>query len=336
MSQYKAAVIGLGQIGMMYDFDPKRERPSSHTLAYKLHSDIELVAAADSRIEQADFLDKIAPEVRFYQDMEEMLIKHSLDVVSICTPVAHHLGCIQNVLQIASPKIIFCEKPLAFNLIQVKKLKDLLSKHNCFLIPNLSRRWNKGMQRVKEHISCGRYGSLQKVNIRYTRGIINTGAHVFDLLNWWGGQIENVQVIEKVNTSADYDGEQSFTFIFQLGENISGFAEAFNDEQYYLFEIDLYCSQGKIEIRNSGDDVIYYGVAEHHLFSGFKSLHLDRHESNLLAEANLGNAVNHLVKVLDGLEQPICKVDDGIYPLYVSEALLRSHHNNCSKERVIL
>lgn len=334
MNQYKAAVIGLGQIGLTYDLDPKREKPSSHVLAYQLNPSIELLAAADVRPDQSRILHKIAPTVMFFQNTHELLENYSFDIISICTPPENHLSSLQHILQNTDTKIIFCEKPLASCIDEANLLKQHLNKSECLLIPNLSRRWNSGMQRVKTTLANRRYGDLQKVNVRYTRGIHNTGAHVFDMLNWWSGKISEVQVIGNTKTSADHNNDPSFTFAFQIDNNITGFAEAFDDEQYYLFEIDLYLSQGKIEIRNSGDDVFYYQVGEHHLFTGFKSLYLERQETKLLAEANLGNAVSHLINVLDGLEQPICTVDEGIYPLYVAKALLRSYNNHCSKEKV--
>jgi predicted dehydrogenase len=336
MNQYTATVIGLGQIGLMYDFDPKRERPSSHTLAYKLNSKIQYLAASDTRPEQAEFLGKIAPEVKFYQNAREMLTKHPVDIVSVCTPPGNHLEAVKTALHLAAPRIIFCEKPLASNIAETVELMEQLKRHSCLLVPNLSRRWNSGMRRIKNHILNGKYGQLQKIHVRYTRGIFNTGAHLFDLLHWWSGQINKVQVIEKIKTSADKDNDPSFTFNFQIGRDILGIAEAFDDEQYYLFEIDLCFSQGKIEIRNSGDDVFYYQVGEHHLFTGFKSLKLQKHESILLAEANLKNAVEHLVQVLDGVEKPVCTIDDGIYPLYVARALLASYGNSCAWEKVAL
>jgi predicted dehydrogenase len=335
MFLYKAAVIGLGQIGLNYDFDPKRERPSSHVSAYQLCPHIELAAAADVRKDQAARLRQIAPGARFYQSISELLQNHSVDIISICTPAEQHLPGIQYILENSAAKIIFCEKPLVRSLEEAIVLTQQLQAADCLLVPNLSRRWNSGMQRLKAHISEGKYGTMQKIHVRYTRGIFNTGAHVFDLLHWWGGQIDRVQVIKRVTTSADKDSDPSFTFHFQIGKNVTGFADAFNDEQYYLFEIDLYFAEGKIEVRNSGDDVFYYQVGEHPLFTGFKSLHVQEHESKLLAEATLGNAIEQLVRVLDGAEQPACTVDDGIYPLYVAETLLKSYNNNGSIEKVV-
>jgi predicted dehydrogenase len=334
MIQYKAAVIGLGQIGLTYDLDPRRERPSSHSLAYELHPATELVAAADVCMGQGPVLHSVVPGVRFYQSLSELLHNHEIDIISICTPPADHLSAVQYILHNSAAKVVFCEKPLVRSLEEASILKQQVVKTNCLLVPNLSRRWNSGMQRVKAEIINGNCGELQKVHIRYTRGIFNTGAHLFDLLQWWAGPVDQVQVIERVVTSADSDNDPSFTFAFKIGDRLTGFAEAFNDSQYYLFEIDLYFSQGMISVRNSGDDVLYYSVGEHPLFSGFKSLRLDRQENKLLAEANLANAVRNIVNVLDGIEQPLCTIDDSIFPLYIAQTLLRSYNNNFSREGV--
>lgn len=336
MVQYKAAVIGLGRIGLTYDLDAKRERPSAHVLAYKLQPEIELVAAADLRAEQNTILQQMAPGVRYYQDMARLLQDQAVDIVSLCTPPAHHLAAIQFILNKYPPKIIFCEKPLVKSTAEATFLLKQLEATECRLVPNLSRRWNSGMQRVKKHILSGKYGELQNIQVRYTRGILNTGAHLFDLLHWWAGPIDTLQVIEKVTTSADYglEPDSSFTFTFHIGKMITGFATAFDDWQYYLFEVDLYFAWGKIEVRNSGDEVLYYQTGDHHLFSGFKNLYLEHRESGLLAEANLGNAVHQLVGVLKGTERPACTVGDGIYPIYVAEALQRSYRHSGSRERV--
>lgn len=335
MNHYKSAIIGLGRIGLMYDLDPKRATPSSHTLAYQLHPQIELVAATDSRTQQAKFLQKIAPRAEFYQDMCDLLRSHNVDIVSICTPPNHHRTAIEAIIHLSSPQLIFCEKPVASHFDEVLQLNSLIKNKPVIFLPNLSRRWNNGMRRVRDWTVREAYGALQKVHARYTRGIYNTGSHLFDLIRWFAGSIEQVQVVEKVPTSSDQEGEPSYTFVFITEhKKVSGFVEAFNDEQYYLFEMDLYFERGKIDIRLSGDSVSYYGIDEHPLFSGFKSLKLQKEEHNLLAESSLQQAMDHIVRVLDGLEQPACTFEDGIYPLLVANALVRSYQNNGSKEKV--
>lgn len=335
MNRWKAAVIGLGKIGLMYEFDAKREKPSTHVLAYELNAAIKLIGASDIYLQQKDKLNKIASEVDFYLDSKEMLRKCQPDIVSICTPPKFHLENIKTILNVSKPRIIFCEKPIAHNIEEINELRNIEKNHDVIIVPNISRRWNSGLRKIKYHIANQTYGRLEKIFVRYTRGIYNTGAHLFDLLKWWqdGVRIQNVQVLQKVYTSSEKEKENSYSFLFEMTNGVQGHAEAFNDEQYYMFEIDLYFSKGKVEFRNNGDDIYYYQVGNHHLFTGFKELTLEKHEENLLHESCMKNAVNNIVKVLSLQEQPECKLEDAIYPVYVAEALERSYQSK-EKEKV--
>lgn len=343
---YKAAVIGLGQMGLMYDLELKREKPSSHALAYFLNPVIELVAAADVRPEQKGLLQQVVPDALFYTDIVEMFKRHPVDIVSICTPPTGRLQLLKSVLEMANPRVIFCEKPVAGNTNEAEQIIDLLKSRGSLLIPNLSRRWNTGILEIHETIKKQQYGPLRKIHLRYTRGIYNTGSHIFDLVRFFAGGIQQVQVTEQVPTSSDLGGEPSFSFTFTAGNSyanesssdrqVSGYAEAFDDRHYYMFEMDLYFEQGKIEIRQSGDEIKYYSIDDHPLFGGFQSLHLNRHEEGLLKKSNnLQNAVEHIVDIIENGVEPLCTIEDGVYPLYVAEALIRSHGNNGSSEKVV-
>lgn len=334
MKMYKACVIGLGQIGLMYDFDKNRPGPNSHSLAYKLHHEIHLTAGQDVRMEQESYLKTLVPGALFYSDLSEMIRHERCDIISICTPADQHLFTIKQVLAAWTPKIIFCEKPVVCNLQEAQELTQLFKHNSCLFIPNMSRRWNMGTQLMASVSQSKKYGCLQKIHIRYTRGIYNTGSHVFDLLSYLGHRICEVRSLYSVATSSDRENDPSFTFTFKTDQGAYGFAEAFNDEQFYMFEIDLFFESGKIEFRLSGDHLQILEKRGHPLFSAFSSLHPIYEEKNLLAKSNLAAAVDHIVQVLDGSEQPKCSLEDGIYPLYVADALMRSFRNLGSIEQV--
>lgn len=333
---WKAAVLGLGKIGLMYDFEPGRSSPASHALAYHLDKDFTLVMGADPELQRGSDLREVAPEAAYYTQTGEGLYQTQPDVISICTPPHLHLSQIVEIFELVrQPRLIFCEKPLATNRAEARAVRDLCDKYpQTVLVPNISRRWSAGLRKVTEALQHGEYGRLQKIHVRYTRGIYNTGAHLFDLLHMWTGRkIKTVQVLKKVSTSSDMENEPSYTFFFEQEDGVYGYAEAMDDRQYYLFEIDLYTSGGKIEMRCSGDEVRYYRTAPHHLFAGFEELQIVREEQNLLSEPLLGEAVRNLAGVLAGEEQPACQIDDAIYSLYVAEALEKSYRNE-SEEKV--
>lgn len=332
---YRAAVIGLGQMGLMYDFQASRPSPSSHVMAYASHPEIDLVACSDIRDEPERYLKEKAPDARFYRNMTDMLRYHSVDVVSICTPPQEHLNVIRTVLELSDAKIIFCEKPLVNDVRTISELRAMLQNRPRLLIPNLSRRWNRGIIAVREMVQNQHFGPLENIHLRYTKGIYNTGSHLFDLVRYFASDFDHVRAVKQVHSSAARDGDPSFSFTFALQNGITGYAEAFNDENYYMFEIDLYFQHGKIEISCSGDEIEQFEVVEHPLFAGFKMLSLKTTQTGILQESSLKHATNHIIDLLSGkVESPVCTVEDGLYPLWVADALERSYKNNGSMESV--
>lgn len=330
-----AAVIGLGRIGLLWDVNSNEPLASTHVLAYHNNPDVHLVAATGTRAAQKTALEQVAPEAQFYTDVRTMLDQHHIDIVSIATPPSVRLSLIRMILEHSAARIIFCEKPVAENLQEAKKIADLMNKYPCMLIPNLSRRWNKGMYRLRNDVREQRYGKLLKMHLRYTRGIYNTGSHLFDLVRFVAGPIRHVKVIEMVRTSLDSKADPSFTFVFTTGESgeVHGYAEAFDDRNYVLFEMDMYFERGKMEMKANGDEIIYYHTAE--IIPGFAGLQMEHKEDGYLKHSsNIQQAVSHFVDLLENEAQPICTIEDGIAPLKVAEALITSYNQGGTTEKV--
>lgn len=328
MARYKAAVIGLGNIGLLYDLELQRPHPSSHVVAYRMSSAFDLVCGIDDDKGKSSLLQSNSSKALFFSSLDDAIssdVLTNVDVVSICTPPDTHLDILFKLIHLQTVKVIFCEKPVVSNLDEAKRLlSELDYNKDVIVVPNISRRWNKGLRKVSDIIESGELGKVDKIHIKYTRGIDNTGTHLFDLLKMWtGSRIRRVQVLGETRTSAF--PEPSYSFYFEMESDVTGYAEAIDDTQYYLFEIDLYLSNGKIEMRNSGDEVIYYCVKNHHLFSGFKELYDYRRESGLLQDACMKNAIDNIANVLDRKEEIYCNIEDATYPLYIADKLRKSY-----------
>ncbi len=331
---YKTAVIGLGNIGMMYDLESQRPHPSTHVRAYEMSSEYSLICGIDADVKKKDILHDLAPSAEFFSSIDDAMAKgvlNEVDVVSVCTPPSTHLEIIKNLIASKIGRVIFCEKPIVENLAEAEELREMVQKSGITVVPNISRRWNTHLDDVKDWVISKRFGDLEKINIRYTKGIYNTGAHLFDLLRMWtGNDIKRVMTLGETKTSA-YP-EKSYSFYFMLEDGATGYAEAINDENYYLFDIDLYFQNGKIEIRNSGDDIICYKVADHHLFGGFKELSPDYSVTDALQDNCMKNSVMNIYEYLNGNEELKCRLEDAIYPLYVAKALEESEKSSCFVE----
>lgn len=327
MRPYKAAVVGLGKIGLLYDFEPGRARPASHVLAYEDSPLFDLACAIDEDASRRDCLRRASVETAFFSSLDAALESGALegvDVVSICTPPQSHYALLSRLIEKGTARVIFCEKPLVSGRREAALLRELTRAHpGVTLIPNISRRWSPGLRKAALAVSSGEYGAPQKIHVRYTRGIYNTGAHMFDLLRMWtGGSIRRVMALGETGTTAE--PEKSFSFYFEQDGGVTGYAEAVDDRQYYLFDVELYLSEGKIEMRSCGDEVLYYRTKPHHLFEGYRELELVRHEKDLMADPCLRRAVENIGNFLQGEERPCCEMEDAIYPLFVAEALERS------------
>ena len=331
---FNAIVIGLGKIGMLYDLEQQRPHPSTHVYAYESNPDYKLICGIDGDLSKKKVLDKMSQDALFYESIDIPLnnkMFKDIDVVSICTPPDTHLDIIKKLIKNNVEGIIFCEKPIVCNEKEVDILLDMVNNENVTIIPNISRRWNNGLRSVSKTIQSKKYGQIEKINIRYTRGIYNTGTHLFDLLKMWTGQsICKVMTLSETSTSSL--PEKSFSFWFEQEDGVTGYAEAINDENYYQFDVDIYCSNGKIEMRNSGDDIRYYKTSEHHLFSGLGELALDLSLTNQLNDMCIRNAIDNIKNVLEGKEEPYCKLTDAIYPLYVANAVEESYKNKAFTE----
>ena len=334
MRTHKAAVVGLGNIGMMYDYEAQRPHPSTHAFAYQDSPYYELICGVDNSESKQKLFRELSQTARFYVSLDEAMESGTLndaEVVSICTPPSSHVEIVKKLISSNIGKILFCEKPIVQNAHEAGEILDILRSSSTLVVPNISRRWNRGLRNIGDYLKSGKIGEVEKINVRYTRGIYNTGAHLFDLIHMWtGDKIASVSALSETKTSS-YP-EKSYNFYFETENGITGYAEAVNDYNYYLFEMDLYCTGGKVEMRNSGDDVNYYSTTSHHLFDGYKELKCEEQYSHLLEDSCIKNAINNIHNVMLGKEEPYCSVMDAIYPVLIAEALEKSYNSRRAVE----
>ena len=135
-----------------------------------------------------------------------MLGDDSLDAVSICTPNNTHMPIA--VAALKAGKHVLCEKPLAMNARQARKMVEAAERAGRILMAAQSARYGAGARLVKSLAEKGRFGDLyygQAVRLR-RRGIprgwfqdakqsgggplIDLGVHAVDLMWWLMGQPE--------------------------------------------------------------------------------------------------------------------------------------------------
>jgi len=152
-------VIGCGFIG--------RDAPDSHVKAYFDCARTELVATCDK------ILAMWTEAPTHYLDYPDMLKAENLDIVSVCTPVETHCQIVCDIAPYV--KAIYCEKPMATSLKECDKMIEVCDENNVILQINHQRRF-------------------VVPKFRFSRDLIGTGTHVFDLMRHLFREPQLVQV----------------------------------------------------------------------------------------------------------------------------------------------
>ena len=185
MKQYRAGVIGLGWMGMLYDLaqrigdkfeidDADRPtpqldvhkrihhhehpggegNPSSYAEAIYDRPDVELIAAADRDVKRLGAFTERYGISNVYTDAEEMLEKEKLDIVAVATNTKgrSHFTCMASNL---GAKGIFTEKPMAHTLAEVDEMVATCAKNGTALSCGAISTTHPSFERAKRMINEG-------------------------------------------------------------------------------------------------------------------------------------------------------------------------------------
>jgi predicted dehydrogenase len=180
-------------------------------------------------------------------------------------------------------KAIFCEKPIALNPHDGRKMVHFCKKKNIPLIINHERRWDSYYQKAHQIIKAGKIGEIrtivgnalsskpgkQPIRIHGGGALFHDGTHLTDLLLHFGGPVEWVSGHEVRPYGKKYIEETAYGMIgFKSGA--FGFIEGGGARKYFNFELDIQGSEGRLLIGNDGREL--YLAKKSKRFSGFQEL----------------------------------------------------------------
>lgn len=252
---YKAAVIGCGRIGSTFSNDKKQKEIfgiSSHAEMYKSSKKINLYAAVDKdKRKLLEFKTKWNVS-NLYTKTKKLFSYEYFDIVSICTHLNSHYRIIKSAID-HDIKVIFCEKPFVNNLSNAKKILKKIKQKKLFLMVNYWRRWNPLFIDLKKKLESNYLGKLHHISCYYSGGINNTASHMVDLLYYLFGEVIEVRA-NKMNKNFDPD----VTVFLKFKKGFDAVLNPIPKSSYYMFELDIYGSKGRIRIENNGLRVSYW------------------------------------------------------------------------------
>ncbi|MFH1664877.1 MAG: Gfo/Idh/MocA family oxidoreductase [Candidatus Omnitrophota bacterium] len=308
---YRAAVIGCGRIGFVFDEDPKRRYPATHVAAYSRVDRVELAAVCDLNRE---LVDKCATKWGIpagYTDLGEMLSKEKPDIVSICTPPETHSNILKTVVKHKGIKGIFCEKPLAATVEEAKEMDRACRERGIILQVGHQRRFDPLHLNIRESIMGGKFGNLQQGNFYYTAGIRNTGSHMFDILRFFFGEVEWVEAFFSRNISRK-EKDPNLDGVLRFKNGFFATFQACDVNDYLIFEFNGLFEKARLVLKDSGFSVDFYEAGESENYSGYRELKKtaspfqENYQRNFMV-----NAVEHLLECIKKSDQSISSGYDG-------------------------
>lgn len=202
----KAAIIGCGGIGT------EKHLPALQTL-----DNVEVVAFCDIIRERAEKAKEKfgTPDSAVYTDYKEMLKDPSIQTVHVCTPNRSHSYITVDALH--ADKHVICEKPMAINAVEAKKMLDAAKETGKILTIGYQNRYRQDSLYLKRACENGDLGDIYYAKAlalrrravptwgvflnEYEQGggpLVDIGTHALDLTLWMMNNYKPKMVVGSV------------------------------------------------------------------------------------------------------------------------------------------
>ena len=158
----RAAVIGCGFQG------------SLHVECLQALEDVEVVAVCDTDASRLDGVRTAHGVANGYADYRDLLERHDLDLVTVCTMPVHHMR--MTVDAFATGAHVLCEKPLALDAAEGREMLRAAAAADRMLGIGFNMRFTPNARIIKHHIDAGVLGRP-----RYTHAWAKASQ-----IPWWG------------------------------------------------------------------------------------------------------------------------------------------------------
>ncbi|MCS7193125.1 MAG: Gfo/Idh/MocA family oxidoreductase [Armatimonadetes bacterium] len=226
---------------------------AAHAKAIAQLPDYELVAVCDIDEGRAREVASELGIAKPFTSYEEMLRKVELDVVAIATPTAIHAE--QTFMAIdAGVKGICCEKPMATNLADARRMVSLCQERKIALIVNHQRRMSKEMVVARKLIEQGVIGEVRLIRMNCGGDFLSDGTHAVDSALWLLGDPEidwvfgQIELPDRPKTRYGHLVENSSIALFQTvnGERVEIFCGEARERHRAYQDYEVIGTKGRI------------------------------------------------------------------------------------------
>lgn len=265
MSKIRACLIGCGDIGYGFDRHRVGDGALTHFKALMDTEQFELCGIAEKK---SNIREEIAEKfgIRAYEDLEAMLVEQKPEVLVIASNDETHIPILNLALK-HGPRLVFCEKPLGLNQLEVNNILLEYENAGVMLQVNYTRRFLQEFYNIEQKISCGEIGKVSSVIFYYSRGLVHNASHYLDLVHWYFGTPDVVKTLSEREGLGEHD--KSYTFCLSFTGGVEIIFIGLDSSKLSFAEIDIAGSAGRIKF-NYRNEIEYYRVVENPNYGGFQ------------------------------------------------------------------
>lgn len=305
---YRAALVGCGRIGA--DINPPgvgSSRLGSHAAAYAASARVDLVAACDPDEGRRTEAQRRWNIPNVYATVDAMLAAEALDIVSVTTPTDGRPALLRQLLESGRVRAVLAEKPLAGSADEASDLEVRTARAGVIGAVNYVRRYAPGYRRAVDDIQAGRLGDIQSVRGIYTKGLLNNGGHMLDLLRWLFGDPASIEV---TGAFEELPGDPTMSARLRYAA-FDATLEGLHYTEASIFELDVIGTRGRLVFADLGHRLLRWDVEDTMAQYGFRQFSPEPRASNPGLDRALDAAVENLADALDGAAAPFCTFEDG-------------------------
>jgi hypothetical protein len=241
----KIALIGLGNIGMMYDYDKNGSYTLTYATALKRSKKLDFIGAVDISKKKRELFEKKF-QIKSFSTPKKLFEKIKPDIVIISTPTNKHLDIIKELIKLKKNLVIICEKPLTKNYNTIMKLENLVKKNKNKVYTNYMRLFDPKFLSIKKY-----FEENKKLNffceVFYNGSLLNSCSHYISLIITLFGNNYKIKILKIKKNFCD------FKLIYKNSE-IYFYSSSIRNLQYE--DIRLISKNFIFTYKNGGQEII--------------------------------------------------------------------------------
>ncbi len=325
---YSSAVVGLGNIGMLAEADPKRLKPASHVGMHLGSSRVRLIGLVEIDAEKRRYAEE-RWKIPVFASIEELFKKEIPDILSVATANEAHVPVVLTAAAAKVPAII-CEKPIADSIENGGLMIAACKESGSLLFVNHFRRFLPFVQKVRRQIVDEQViGRIQQVRGLYAMGLYEMGTHLVDLFRFFLGEVEWVMGVHNKKAWNQFPGDYCADAILGFQDDVHAVIQSVDRKSWSTFEIQFVGTIGTLTLRDLGRTAEIVLAADSRLYSGFRELdYATRHSESVESESFFTPLLENVIACLDEKAKPASIGEDGVAVLTVLAALRQSAEGN--------